>query len=188
MTPDNKKAAPGANRAASDTALDRHYRTPPQVTGQCAQVLNLIRERQPIISFDLTCTEIIPEAAARVHDLRCMGFNILTTIHPAVEFRGVIRRNVASYSLGTPEWPQPGFPHSEVPPASMEAIRADKTAAFLEVGAKCAKLSADQIAGNIASIPEEEKHDNERAILRNLRRFLELSWWRNSSANGQTGA
>lgn len=169
MGRDNKKAAP-------------------MVTGQCGQVLGLIRELQPVLSLTLTADRAIPETAARVHDLRCMGFNILTTIHPAVEFRGVIRRNVASYSLGSPEWPQPGFPRSEVPPASIEAIRAGKTAAFLEAGAKCAKLSADQIAGGMASIPEEEKHDNERAILRNLRRFLELSWWRNSSASGQAGA
>lgn len=45
-------------------------RKPPVVTGQCAQVLNLIRQQQPIISFDLTATHAIPEAAARVHDLR----------------------------------------------------------------------------------------------------------------------
>ena len=188
MGQDNKKAAPGANRAASDTTLDKHDRTPPIVSGQYAQVLGLIRELQPILSLTLTADHAIPETAARVHDLRCMGFNILTTIHPAVEFRGVIRRNVASYSLGSPEWPQPGFPRPEVPQAPIEAISTDKTAAFLEAGAKCAKLSADQISGSMAMIPEEEKHVNERAVLRNLKRFLELSWWRNSSASGQAGA
>lgn len=82
---------------------------PPIVTGQCAQVLELIRKHQPILSFELTSTRVIPEAAARVHDLRAMGFNVLTTIHSSVIFRGVERRNVASYSLGTPEWPAPGF-------------------------------------------------------------------------------
>ena len=83
--------------------------TPPMVTGQCAQVLGLIREQQPVLSFTLTADHAIPETAARVHDLRAAGFNILTTIHPAIEFRGSLRRNVASYSLGSPEWPRPGF-------------------------------------------------------------------------------
>lgn len=81
----------------------------PMVTGQCAQVLNLIREHQPLLSLVMTADYAIPEAAARVHNLRNMGFNILTTIHQIVKFRGVERRNVASYSLGTPEWPRPKF-------------------------------------------------------------------------------
>ena len=104
-----KKAAPGANRAASDTAFNTSNHTQPTPTGQCAQVLSLIEQSQPLISFTLTADHAIPEAAARVHDLRCMGFNILTTMHPAIEFRGQVRRNVASYSLGTPAWPRPGF-------------------------------------------------------------------------------
>lgn len=43
---------------------------PPIVSGQCAQVLNLIRECQPILSMTMTADHAIPEAAARVHDLR----------------------------------------------------------------------------------------------------------------------
>lgn len=109
MDSDKKNAAPGANRAASDTAFDKSNRTPPTVTGQCAQVLGLIREQQPVLSFTLTADHAIPETAARVHNLRTAGFNILTTIHSAIEFRGSVRRNVASYSLGSPEWPRPGF-------------------------------------------------------------------------------
>lgn len=81
----------------------------PIVTGQCAEVLTLIRQHQPLLSFVLTADHAIPEAAARVHNLRAMGFNVLTHILPEVEFRGVIRRNVARYSLGSPEWPRPGF-------------------------------------------------------------------------------
>lgn len=81
----------------------------PIVTGQCAEVLALIRQHQPLLSFVLTADHAIPEAAARVHNLRAMGYNILTTILPEVEFRGVIRRNAARYSLGSPEWPSPGF-------------------------------------------------------------------------------
>lgn len=81
----------------------------PHVTGQCAEVLALISEHQPLLSFVLTADHAIPEAAARVHDLRCMGFNIITRIVPTVNFRGRIRRNAALYSLGFPEWPCPGL-------------------------------------------------------------------------------
>ena len=84
-------------------------RTPPVTTGQVGQVYGLIKNHPGIWSLTMTADHAIPEAAARVHDLRAMGFNILTTIHPTVIFRGVERRNVASYSLGTPEWPRPGF-------------------------------------------------------------------------------
>ena len=86
---------------------------PPIVTGQRAEVLTLIRQHQPLLSFVLTADHAIPEAAARVHDLRGMGFNILTQIMPTVEFRGCIRRNAALYSLGVPEWPYPGFDTGE---------------------------------------------------------------------------
>ncbi len=82
---------------------------PPIVTGQRAQVLTLIRQQQPLLSFVLTADHAIPEAAARVHDLRCVGWNIITWIVPSVKFRGCIRRNAALYSLGSPEWPRPGF-------------------------------------------------------------------------------
>jgi len=61
------------------------------------------------LSLRLTATEAIPEAAARIHDLRGMGFNIVTQIMPKVQFRGQTRRNVASYSMASPEWPAPGF-------------------------------------------------------------------------------
>ncbi|MBK6744291.1 MAG: helix-turn-helix domain-containing protein [Hydrogenophilales bacterium] len=81
----------------------------PHVTGQCAEVLTLIRQHQPLLSFVLTADHAIPEAAARVHDLRALGFNIITRIKPKVSFRGRTRRNAALYSLGSPEWPYPGF-------------------------------------------------------------------------------
>lgn len=88
-------------------------RKPPIVTGQCAEVLSLIRQHQPILSFVLTAEHAIPEAAARVHNLRAKGYNIVTTIHQTVVFRGVERHNVASYSLDTPAWPRPGFFESD---------------------------------------------------------------------------
>ncbi|MBL8421653.1 MAG: helix-turn-helix domain-containing protein [Dechloromonas sp.] len=109
MTPQNKKAAPGANRAAQETTSDKFNLKPPLVTGQCGQVLNLIHQQPGIVSLVMTADYAIPEAAARVHDLRAAGWNILTTIHPTVIFRGVERHNVATYSLGTPGWPRPGF-------------------------------------------------------------------------------
>ena len=83
--------------------------TPPAVSGQCAEVLEVMHAEGSALSFRLTAELAIPEAAARIHDLRGMGFNIITTILPAVEFRGRIRRNVALYSLGVPSWPAPGF-------------------------------------------------------------------------------
>ncbi len=82
---------------------------PPTVSGQNAEVLALIRQHQPVLSFVLTADHAIPEAAARVHDLRTMGFNIVTRIVPEAQFRGRIRRNAALYSLASPEWPCPGF-------------------------------------------------------------------------------
>lgn len=105
---DNKKGRNGGDRAAPKQSAEHHPK-PPIVTGQCAEVLQLIRQQQPVLSFTLTADYAIPEAAARVHDLRAMGFNIRTTILSAVEFRGAIRRNVARYSFGAPEWPAPGF-------------------------------------------------------------------------------
>lgn len=104
----NKKGRNGGDRATPITSAKRNPK-PPIVGGQCALVLGLIQRLGPVLSFVLTADNAIPEAAARVHDLRAMGFNVRTTIVPEVEFRGVIRRNAALYSLGSPEWPAPGF-------------------------------------------------------------------------------
>jgi len=104
--------APGGTGAGSSTAFSARHSTAldqPTVTGQCAEVLTLIRQHQPLLSFVLTADHAIPEAAARVHDLRCMGWNVITRIVPSVKFRGRIRRNAALYSMGSPEWPAPGF-------------------------------------------------------------------------------
>ena len=103
---DNAGRAPGEVGKQKLSADDRIRPVP---TGQSAKVFYLIRELQPVVSLVLTADYAIPETAARVHDLRAMGFNILTTIHSRVMFRGVERRNVASYSMGSPEWPRPGF-------------------------------------------------------------------------------
>lgn len=113
MDSTDKKAAPGATGAAQKSTSNNTDRKPPLVTGQCAQVLNLIDELQPVVSLVVTADHAIPETASPVHNLRAMGFNILTTIHPTAVFRGVERHNVASYSLGTPARPRPGFFEAE---------------------------------------------------------------------------
>lgn len=106
--------APGQGGEVGTTQRQCQDRTPPVSTGQCAQVLDMIRRHQPLLSLVLTADHAIPEAAARVHDLRAAGWNIITVIRPVVVFRGVERRNIAAYSLGVPEWPAPGF-FDEVP-------------------------------------------------------------------------
>ncbi len=105
----NKKAMQAGTRTASNHAFTVQNSNPPMVTGQCAEVLSLIRQFQPVLSFVLTADYAIPEAAARINGLRAMGFNIITRIEPEVIFRGVVRRKAAFYSLGVPEWPAPGF-------------------------------------------------------------------------------
>ena len=82
---------------------------PPIVTGQCQQVLLLLRQNGALLSLNLTADNAIPEAAARIHDLRAKGFNVITTIQNEVIFRGCLRKRVAKYSLGTPEWPSPVY-------------------------------------------------------------------------------
>ena len=101
-----KKGHPNEGSPKDD--FDRDHK-PPAVTGQCAEVLELLRNEGPLLSFTLTADHAIPEAAARVHGLRALGFYVQTTILPEVEFRGRIRRGVARYSLGVPEWPAPGW-------------------------------------------------------------------------------
>ena len=100
------KAKSSANSRAQSTAGDN---TPPIVTGQCAEVLSYLLAKPSVISFELTAGAQIPEAAARIHDLRAKGFNILTKIEPEIVYCGKVRRNVARYTLASPSWPAPGF-------------------------------------------------------------------------------
>ena len=97
------------------SALDSRKSIVPIVSGQCARVLSIIRQHSPVLSLTLTADYAIPEAAARVHDLRCAGWNIQTNIRDEVVFRGQVRKRVAAYSLGVPEWPRPGFAVKEPP-------------------------------------------------------------------------
>ena len=96
-----------ADYQATESARANVPQAQPVVSGQCAQVLELIRLHGPILSFVMTADYAIPEAAARVHDLRAKGFNILTQIQPEITFRGRVRRNAARYSIGCPEWIAP---------------------------------------------------------------------------------
>ncbi|KJV24907.1 hypothetical protein VI06_20630 [Aquitalea magnusonii] len=93
--------------------MEQQARKAPSPTGQVGEVLNLLRQHaksgKPLYSLTLTGNYSIPEAASRIHELRGMGFNIISVIHPAVYFRGKERRRVAQYVLGTPEWPRPGY-------------------------------------------------------------------------------
>lgn len=86
---------------------------PPLVTGQCAQVLSLLRQHGALLSLTLTADYAIPETAARIHDLRARGYNVITAIQEEVVFRGCIRKRVAKYFLGTPEWPSPDYLKSQ---------------------------------------------------------------------------
>ncbi|MEZ6971629.1 helix-turn-helix domain-containing protein [Aeromonas sp. S11(2024)] len=89
----------------------------PIVTGQRAEVLSILR-RGPTLSLCLTADHAIPEAAARIHELREQGFNIETVIQGLVPFRGRERRNVALYVLKNPEWPHPDFNSDDFPPVA----------------------------------------------------------------------
>ncbi len=123
----NKKGSIPAQDQASinkpDTAENNYtadITNTPFVDGQCAEVLSILR-KGPVLSFVLTADYAIPEAAARVCDLRARGFNVITNIQSAIVFRGKIRKRVALYSLGHPEWPRPGFlskENNDLPPAA----------------------------------------------------------------------
>ncbi len=91
----------------------------PMVDGQCAEVLSILRQR-PTVSFEFTAERAIPQVAARVFNLKEKGFNVITEILPEIVFRGRVRKHVALYYLGNPEWPRPGFipENNDLPPAA----------------------------------------------------------------------
>ncbi|WP_348944008.1 helix-turn-helix domain-containing protein [Chitinibacter sp. FCG-7] len=111
-----KKNAPAvADQSALNQCADQApgNHKPPLVSGQAAEVLNILRAHKalnrPVLSFHLTADCAIPEAASRILELRAMGFKIISDIQPSVMYRGRERRRVAMYSLGTPEWSRPGI-------------------------------------------------------------------------------
>ena len=126
MSNNKKGSIPAQDKASinkSDTAENNYtvdIANTPFVDEQCAEVLSILRKGS-VLSFVLTADYAIPEAAARVHDLRFKGFNVITNIQSEVVFRGRIRKRVALYSLGHPEWPRPGFlstENNDLPPAA----------------------------------------------------------------------
>jgi len=108
-----QKAAP-QNGTTLNTQTEHSTLTTPLVTGQCAEILSILR-KGPTLSLTMTADHAIPEAAARIFDLREKGFNIGTQLQEAVVFRGRVRKGVALYVLGSPEWPRPGFLSSNEP-------------------------------------------------------------------------
>ncbi|AXK39320.1 helix-turn-helix domain-containing protein [Crenobacter cavernae] len=101
---EKKNARPAEAETSAHISANQSTATPPIVTGQCAEVLAILRERGSVLSLELTADRAIPEAAARIHELRAMGFNIITTLLAEVVFRDRVRRKVARYTLGTPAW------------------------------------------------------------------------------------
>lgn len=114
---DNAGRQPGTVGKTENQHLNDIKPTP---TGQCGFILDVVRRNPGIKSLTITADLAVPECAARVHDLRAAGWNIITTIHPVVVFRGLERRKVASYSLGTPEWKSPEFRLPENVPVQAE--------------------------------------------------------------------
>lgn len=106
----NNKGRNGSDRATPKTA-DTHNCTGGDPLAGWFNVNKPSRNRQhqPMLSFVLTADHAIPEAAARVLDLRGKSFNIITRIVPEVSFCGCIRKNDALYPLGSPSWSAPGF-------------------------------------------------------------------------------
>lgn len=115
-----KNKTPGEGRSGMDldTCSNPNPKRP-RPTGQCGFVLGVIKENPGVLSLKITADLAVPEAAARIHQLRQMGFNIHTRINPVVTFRGVERHNVASYFLVAPEWPAPGFLDGSSPDAQL---------------------------------------------------------------------
>ncbi len=116
IPPQDQASINKSNTAGTEYIAD--ITNTPMVDGQCAEVLSILR-KGPVLSFVLTADYAILEAAARVHDLRAKGFNVITNIQSEVVFRGRIRKRAAFYSLGNPEWPRPGFlSDNDLPPAA----------------------------------------------------------------------
>lgn len=82
----------------------------PIVSGQCAEVLCLIREHQPILAMALAFEHGIPQYNARISNLRDIGFNIKSTPIDCIVYQGREYRNAVKLSMGTPEWIKPARP------------------------------------------------------------------------------
>lgn len=119
LLPPQEQASRDNTSTTSESDYIADILNEPFVDGLCAEVLALLRQG-PTLSLVLTAIHAIPEATARIHDLRVKGFNIATTIQSEILFRGKIRKRVALYSLGNPVWPRPGYlpEKTDLPPAA----------------------------------------------------------------------
>lgn len=86
----------------------------PIISGQELRVFKIIEANPGVNALELSVVHVVPQYNARIHGLRAKGFNLISQIHPEVIFRGEVRYHVASYTLGTPAWPRPGFLDDEV--------------------------------------------------------------------------
>lgn len=76
---------------------------PPSLSGQHKQIIVLLKEaREPLLSLALQ--RAFPQIGARVHELRNMGFNIVSIKQKPLLFDGMRRVGCVSYALATPNW------------------------------------------------------------------------------------
>ena len=76
---------------------------PPALSGQHKQIIALLKEaREPILSLKLQ--RKFPQCGARIHELRNMGFNIVSVRQKPLLWEGVRRVGCVSYVLGAPHW------------------------------------------------------------------------------------
>lgn len=76
---------------------------PPTLGGQHKQIIVLLKEaREPILSLSLQ--RKFPQCGARIHELRNMGFNIMSLKQEPLIFDGVRRVGCVSYVLASPAW------------------------------------------------------------------------------------
>lgn len=76
---------------------------PPILSGQHKQIIVLLKEsREPILSLRLQ--RQFPQVGARVHELRSVGFNIISVRQKPLLFDGMRRVGCVAYVLGAPHW------------------------------------------------------------------------------------
>ena len=101
-----KKAAPQNGTTQFEHPKNTTLCAGPTVTGQLAQVLNILRQG-PVSSLVFAYEHKIMRSSARILELRQKGFNITTQIRQHVQYHGHIYKNTATYALGRPEWSPP---------------------------------------------------------------------------------
>lgn len=98
---------------SAETNSNTTTKQAPVVTGQRGKVLDILRQRKPVLNIALKQEHGITESNARICELRQLGFNIVSIHHKQMLYKGRIRRHVVEYLLLSPEWPAPGFLEQE---------------------------------------------------------------------------